>query len=346
MRIKFTPFIVFLLSLGWLPFSGCVTHKSLIIEVLVPPDTLIYPGLKSATLISRDALIGITDSLFKEDPDSLLTDTAFRKEVIKECLQGFRELLETSPGIERVVMDTLASGTRMLFSNHPDDTLDHAAISTICLNANTDIVVVLEGVYGSDTLWGTWVYQTLGDGRGIDVVQYHNLALILGARWSVYDALSCSRLEHYLYVDTVIWSSEVPQTSYDIQVLPEPEDAYLEAFYWAGNGYGRRIVSTWEETERFYYCTHHKLMKQACLEASGNRWREAAIIWKELSGHKNKSLAAKACFNMALACELEDKLDLAQSWAIKSYLLDKTRAVDNYINIINIRIFVTKRYDF
>jgi len=87
-------------------------------------------------------------------------------------------------------------------------------------------------------------------------------------------------------------------------------------------------------------------MKQACLEASNNRWREAAMIWKELSGHKNKSIAAKASFNMALVCELEDKLELAQSWAIKAYLLDRTWAVENYLDIINHRIFVKKKYDF
>lgn len=346
MRTNSTKTIVILLCLGWIIFSGCTSIKHLSLEVLVPPDTLIYPGLQSATLISRNTLIGITDSLFTKDPDSLLTDTTFRKEVLNECLRGFQELLEISPGIDSVVRDTVASDTLMHLSYHPEDTLVDGFISEICLNASTDIVVILEGVYASDTLFGTWIYQPFGDARGIDVIQYYNLGLMLAARWSVYNASGGERLEQYLYVDTVIWSSEVPQASYDMQVLPEPENAYLEAFYWAGNGYGKRILSTWVEAERFYYCTNNTLMKQACLEASNNRWREAAMIWKELSGHKNKSIAAKASFNMALVCELEDKLELAQSWVIKAYLLDRTWAVENYLDIINHRIFVKKKYDF
>ena len=347
MRTKSTKTIIMLLCLGWVILSGCTSIKRLSIEVLVPPDTLIYPGLQSATLMGRNALIGITDSLFSENPDSLLTDTAFRKEVLNECLRGFRELLEVSPGVDRVILDTLASEALMHPSNHTGDTVLQDSLSEICLHANTDIVVLLEGVYASDTLLDTWIYQATGVGGRIEVIQYSNLGVVLAARWSVYTTTGCKRMEQYLYVDTILWSSEAPQGfNYDLQVLPEPENAYLEAFYWAGNGYGKRIVSTWEETERFYYCTHNKLMKKACMEASNNRWREAATIWKELSGYKNKSLAAKASFNMVLVCELEDKLDLAQSWAIKSYLLDKTWAVENYLDIINTRIFVKKKYDF
>lgn len=339
--------LAILLSLCWMVFSGCTTIKRLSIEVLVPPDTLIYPGLQSATLISRNALIGITDSLFSEKPDSLLSNTTFRQEVIDESLRGFRELLEVSPGIDTIIQDTVASEMISHTAYLPEDTVVDEIIYRICRDARTDIVVILEGVYAYDTVWSNWLYESLIDGRDIEAYQYYHLGLILGATWSVYNAPECNMLEQYFYVDTVIWSSEIPPEYYEDEVgLPEPENAYLEAFYWAGNGYGKRIVSTWEETERFYYCMRNKQMKRACLEASNNRWMEAAIIWKELSDNRNSSIAAKAAFNMALVCELEDKLDLAQSWAIKSFLLDRTWAVQNYLDIINHRIFVKKRYDF
>ncbi len=336
-----------LLSLGWIIFTGCTSIRRISIEVLIPPDTLIYPGLQSATLISRNALIGITDSLFIRGPDSLLTDTTFRADAVNECMRGFQELLELSPGVDSVVWDTtLASERAMPFPYHPEDSTLQGSLSEICNNVNTDIVVLLEGVNAFDTLLYSVIYQPTLDGEGIEIIDYYNLGVVLAARWSVYNTTGGGRLEQYLYIDTLIWSTEVQQGVYDEQVLPSPEDAYLEAFYWAGNGYGRRIVSIWEETERFYYCTNHKLMKEACLNASGNRWREAATIWKELSGHKNKSLAAKASFNMALVCELEDKLELAQSWIIKSYLLNRNWAVENYLDIINNRIYVKNNYGF
>ncbi len=346
MRTKFTKAIVMLLYLTWVIFSGCISIKPLSIDVLVPPDTLVYPGLQSATLVCRNAVIGTTDSLFTWKPDSLINDSSFRAAVLNECLWGLADLLESSPGVDSVVLDTVASESIMHASNYPDDSLLQAKIPEICLNSESDIVILLEGVYAMDTLWYSVFYQPTLDGGEFEIYEYSNLALVLAARWSIYETDGCERLEQYLYLDTVVWSIETQLVEYEDQSLPVPEDAYLEAFYWAGNGYGRRMVSVWEKTERFYYCTNHKLMKQACLYASDNRWREAAIIWKELSDHKKSSLAAKACFNMALVCELEDKLDLAQSWIIKSYLLNRNWAVQNYLDIINNRIFVKKRYDF
>lgn len=336
-----------LLSLGWIIFSGCTTTRHLSIEVLVPPDTLVYPGLQSATLVSRNALIETSDSLFGKNPDSLICDTAFRGEIVRECLRGFRELLELSTGIYTVIQDTVVSGILGNTPAHTEDTVIDESTSTLCSNARTDVVVILEGVYASDTLLSSWIYQSGNDDENnYEVYRYFHLAVILGAKWSVYDVPGGKKLDQYLYVDTLIWSTEA-QPEYDNRLmLPEPKDAFLEAFYWAGSGYGKRIVSTWEETDRFYYCTRNKQMKLACLEASNNRWREAAIIWKELTDHEKNSLAAKAAFNMALVCELEDKLDLAQSWIIKSYLLDRTWAVQNYLDIINYRIFVKKNYDF
>ena len=109
MRINSIKTIVVLFSLEWILFSGCTTVKRLSIEVLVPPETLVYPGLQSATLISRNALIGNADSLFNRKPDSLLIDTAFRQAIMNESLRGFRELLEVSPGIDTIIQDTAAS---------------------------------------------------------------------------------------------------------------------------------------------------------------------------------------------------------------------------------------------
>ena len=156
-------------------------------------------------------------------------------------------------------------------------------------------------------------------------------------------------LEHHLYVDTVVWSLRTFDVFSNQASFPEPEDAFKEVFYWAGNGYGKRIVSTWIKVDRFYYCTNHNLMKQACREVSNGNWLEAAILWKEVYNKEkqgNQALAAKAAFNMAVACEREDKLDIAQNWAINSYLLQKTGTTQHYITTLNSRIFIRKKFNF
>ena len=336
--------ILLFLSLGWILSSGCTTLRPLSLDVLIPPDTLIYPGLKSATIVYQNRLIVMSDSLLLENPDSLVADSVFRKKLIEECTQGLIELLETSPGIDSVKIDTIASKTVMLFTNS-GDTLDEPAVSDICFRSKTDIVIILEGIYAWDTLFDSYIFHGF-EGETGEAVLYDNMGLAITSRWSVFEASSQNLLERYLYADTVIWSSDVYQVMERTIELPSPEKAYMEAFYWAGNGYGKRIVSTWDQVERFYYCTNNDMMKKACLEATNNNWREAAIIWKELAGHKDKKLAAKAAFNMALVCELEDRLELAQNWVINSFLLNKTWASEEYLEILNRRLFLKKKYKF
>ena len=53
--------------------------------------------------------------------------------------------------------------------------------------------------------------------------------------------------------------------------------------------------------------------------ALNNEWLKAAEIWNKLSKNKNPRIAAKACYNMALACEMEGKLDAAIDWLVQSY---------------------------
>jgi hypothetical protein len=71
-----------------------------------------------------------------------------------------------------------------------------------------------------------------------------------------------------------------------------------------------------------------------------NRWLEAAEIWKKKTTNKNKSIAAKSMFNMALACEMNSDLDAAIDWAAKSYLVFGSKNelhafnCQNYISIL------------
>ena len=74
-----------------------------------------------------------------------------------------------------------------------------------------------------------------------------------------------------------------------------------------------------------------------------NNWREAAEIWNTMAKSKNAHIAAKAKFNMALACEMEGHPDLAIEWITKSYIEfnenDKQHKANcqRYINVLALR---------
>ena len=62
-----------------------------------------------------------------------------------------------------------------------------------------------------------------------------------------------------------------------------------------------------------------------------DKWEAAITLWKKYTYGKNKRLAANACYNMAIASETYDNIDVALEWAAKSFLLKKDEFTEKYI---------------
>ncbi len=99
-----------------------------------------------------------------------------------------------------------------------------------------------------------------------------------------------------------------------------------------GRSFGSRLIPTWIPVERLYYQSMNPDMHQAEKFALNNEWLKAAEIWNKQTKNKNKTIAAKASYNMALACEMEGKLDVAIDWLIQSYSIIKENNDDHRAN--------------
>jgi len=86
-----------------------------------------------------------------------------------------------------------------------------------------------------------------------------------------------------------------------------------------GRFLGSKIVPTWLPVERLYYKSNNQKMLLAEKYALTNDWLKAAEIWNVQTKNKNARIAAKACYNMALACEMEGKPDVAIDWLVRSH---------------------------
>lgn len=77
--------------------------------------------------------------------------------------------------------------------------------------------------------------------------------------------------------------------------------------------------------------------------ALNNEWLKAAEIWNKQSKNKNPRMAAKACYNMALVCEMEGKLDNAIDWLVQSHSMLKVNNEEHkeickrYITVLALR---------
>ncbi len=92
-------------------------------------------------------------------------------------------------------------------------------------------------------------------------------------------------------------------------------DMLYNACFYTGEKLGRRLAPVWnDEVRRILYTGSDIDLGKAAWLAKQNRWAEAGKIWETLSSNRNKRIANKASFNMALAWEQEDDLNQALLW--------------------------------
>jgi len=110
-----------------------------------------------------------------------------------------------------------------------------------------------------------------------------------------------------------------------------------------GKAFGAKLIPTWIKVERMFYRSNNPEMIKAEEFANVNQWIKAAEIWNKMTRNKNTVMAAKASYNMALACEMEGDLDAAIDWLVRSYTLLKENNKEHqdncqrYINLLATR---------
>jgi hypothetical protein len=97
----------------------------------------------------------------------------------------------------------------------------------------------------------------------------------------------------------------------------------------AVEAYAERIMMHWEWVQRDYYKSGNARMKAAwhCLDSSN--WDGATAKWKLVARDslKDPKTAAKACYNMAMYCELDGDIAGAHQWIARSQRLGNVLAV-------------------
>jgi len=115
---------------------------------------------------------------------------------------------------------------------------------------------------------------------------------------------------------------------------------YMNTSEYLGREFGARMLPSWIQVERMYYRSNSADMRKAEKFALKQDWLKAAEIWNKETKNKNLIISAKARYNMALACEMEGKLDIGIEWLEKSSLsLNKDDGMhkincQRYINIL------------
>jgi len=98
-----------------------------------------------------------------------------------------------------------------------------------------------------------------------------------------------------------------------------PEYAVHELSSRLGNQAAQRFTPTWKTEERAFFRGYNPRMREDIGYTANHQWASAESIWMAELKKKTKPVdKAKIAFNLAVANEMQDKLDSAYVWAQKA----------------------------
>jgi len=167
--------------------------------------------------------------------------------------------------------------------------------------------------------------------------------------WTAYDLQQQKLMFHIAKTDTIRWTGIGTSRKKAFKQVPPRKDAVLNAADIAGTNSANFLLPHWITIQRMCYSFADAERKKAIPLAEAGQWLEAAKIWKAHTSNKNKKTAAKCMFNMALACEMNDDLEAALEWVVKSYYVFGEKHpihaanCKEYIRVLGLRKIDVKR---
>lgn len=308
-------------------FSACYTLKSVQIEVMKPAKIVIPPAIQSITLLNaslppKSELIGSKGALLVYSVDSFVT---------QELLNYTNEKLLESSRFVDVKIHNKAYPQEKSQRLRPIKWEDS---ESICYQNKTDGLLALEALEMIDTL----IRYTIVDQYGYQSGKA--FALICKSLWRLYQPEKQKIVVQKLFTDTVFFNE------FDSRAAFRNTLKNVENREWLANTLANELGFKVNETLAPYWVSVKRdmiigggvEMEKAADYAAKDKWKEAARIWQILTKDDDVKIASVACYNMALVCEVQGRLDLAIAWLDKSDEIYTFQFAELYRSVLNYRI--------
>ena len=311
------PIIIFFLGLSSL-LSACMSYTTL--QVLKPAEITLEENIINVGVINRtypakqNQAWNIIEGVLTGE--GIGTD----RRGSDATVDGMIDIMSQSPRFKlmRLDIDNLkGSGTGQF-----PEPLGKDKIKEICEKNNLDALITLEA-FDSDsrvnfvpiTIRTKVAKDVYKDLPGIRAESRMNIT----AGWRVYNYRSEIISDEFRYTDFLSFSGQGLTQPEALAGLPPKFDALVKTGFHTGQRYGRRITPLWVTESRRYYTKGNDALKTAGRKAKSGNWESAAEIWKKESLRKDKKIAGRACYNMAVFSETRGNFDIALEWCQKAY---------------------------
>lgn len=237
-------------------------------------------------------------------------------------------MVEFSKGFARQIEASLQYPTSTIpVYNHflPESFMpDSAYIINLARQTSSDILIIVDGV--------TVQMPTLKTQRINAAIDYPSKIMVMPAAYklNVYDAVTVKKVATITGVDTMY----VEVMNNEAVRLLTIKDGVISTANDIIPALGKKVaadfVPTWREERRFLYVYPGGRWINAFVLASNFEWEKAMEVWMAELETKSAEKKAAAAFNIAVACEITEKLDLVEEWLNYAYKQYPLQSIESY----------------
>lgn len=300
-----------LIAVAW-SCASLENTTSISLEVFRPAKLDIQPGKQNIGILYRNPVV-IPDSAKLAGvsvPDEDTTGIYAQNPAAYEYIRTLSQLLKDSNRFRRIELIPANISEEQAVDSFKIQNITRDEIDMLrSQNPWVDIFFISEYI---NQQFFSYYYREISE---------FTMVVYTYSVWQIADLSHDSLTYQYFKTDTLWWQGFADSQKELNKNFPTVQQAMVEGADEAALAFARLFIPYWETVGRLMYLSGNYEMRIAQNYAFNNHWKEAADIWKKYTNNKNRRLAAKAMFNMALANEVFGEMEGAIDWAIKSYMV-------------------------
>jgi hypothetical protein len=317
---------------------SCRSTNLVYIRVQQPAPVTIPAGVADVGIINRSLVdskykaLDIVDKVLSMEGDSLDVQAS------QASVTGLADELIKNNRFTNVT----AFNSVDLRSNVPgqfQSPLSWDVVEKICREKHVDVLFSLE-LFDTDSKVSyvavpISMKTPLGNIPGIE----HHASMLTTVKtgWRIYDPAQRLILDEYPISQGMTFSGKGINPVAAAAAIINRKDAINDVSRKTGQDYAYRLIPYWIKVTRDYYVKGTNNFGIAKRKAQTGNWDGAAELWKKETTSSDSKIAGRACYNMAIICEINGQLDEAIAWAKKAYENYNNKLALRYVNILKNR---------
>jgi hypothetical protein len=328
-----------------LVLASCSSMNHLTMTVTEPAPVEFPSGIKKVGVINRTQLPA--DNQTADDIDKVLSIEGKHLDSLgaEQATRGLYDELVASSRFDKVVMIIDHGLTTPGMGVFPA-TIPWSTVEDICAKNDVEAIFILD-FYDTDAKvdYKTNPVEITGP-LGIKTTMLEHTATIntiIKTGFRIYDPAAKIVRDEFMVTPNVVSSGRGINPMKAIEAVIGRKDAVLQMSNDVGHDYALRIFPFKVRVGREYYVRGTENFKIGKRRAVAGDWHGAASLWEQELNNPKRKIAGRACYNMAIICEIDGNLDDAVTWASKSYTDYNNKRALEYLNVLKFRVVQNAR---